>query len=310
MPPTVVCELLALPLEDRLKVSAWANRLTSAVGTISLLSMLPALLSMKRYMPQRLDIARKQGGEGRIAELARVESDGGQISRNEIVSMLFMLLFAGHETTTHLISGSVRELLLLPDLRDWLMEDWTRAEAAGEEFLRFVSPVQFTKPRFVRKNMELGGIALKKGDLIMPMLTAANLDPNTNRSQRSLISNGSRIGTWPLGRISTFASAINSLYRGSVRAKVVISAVAESSAGSGRHKDSLANSGRHAGSRSPADSCRRLVAGSIALFRNRFEQEQIRRSSRRFEEIVIVTPSVAFDGSKLLLAPPVMSILD
>ena len=131
-------------------------------------------------MGQQLNTAREQGGEGLIAELSRVERDGGEISRNEIVSMLFLLLFAGHETTTHLISGSVRELLLRPNRRDWLRGDWSRAESAIEEFLRFVSPVQFTKPRFVRRDMEFGGVALKKGELLMPMLTAANLDPHAN----------------------------------------------------------------------------------------------------------------------------------
>jgi cytochrome P450 len=42
--------------------------------------------------------------------------------------MLFLLLLAGHETTTHLISGFVRELLRNPGLRDWLEEDWSRAD--------------------------------------------------------------------------------------------------------------------------------------------------------------------------------------
>ena len=180
LPLSVICELLGLPLEDRPKFSAWAHRLTRASGPIGFLRMIPDLYAMKRYMAQRLDIAREQGGEGLIAELARVESEGGRISRDEMVSMLFLLLFAGHETTTHLISGSVRELLLSPDLRDWLKEDWSRAEPATEEFLRFVSPVQFTKPRVVRRDMEFGGIALRKGDRIMPMLTAANLDPDAN----------------------------------------------------------------------------------------------------------------------------------
>jgi cytochrome P450 len=180
LPLSVICELLGLPLEDRPKFSAWAHRLTRASGPIGFLRMIPDLYAMKRYMAQRLDIAREQGGEGLIAELARVESEGGRISRDEMVSMLFLLLFAGHETTTHLISGSVRELLLSPDLRDWLREDWSRAEPATEEFLRFVSPVQFTKPRVVRRDMEFGGIALRKGDRIMPMLTAANLDPHAN----------------------------------------------------------------------------------------------------------------------------------
>ena len=49
--------------------------------------------------------------------------------------MVFLLLFAGHETTTHLISGSVFELARNPELRDWLAEDWSRADLAIEEFL-------------------------------------------------------------------------------------------------------------------------------------------------------------------------------
>jgi cytochrome P450 len=109
-----------------------------------------------------------------------VEKEGGKISRNEMVAMVFLLLFAGHETTTHLISGSVHELLKNSGLRDWLEQDWNRASLAVEEFLRFITPVQFTKPRYVRKDIELGGVRLKKGDRIMPMLAAANLDPQAN----------------------------------------------------------------------------------------------------------------------------------
>src|SRR5260221_186707 len=95
-------------------------------------------------------------------------------------AMVFLLLFAGYETTTHLISGSVHELLKNPDLRDWLEEDWSRVDLAVEEFLRFVTPVQFTKPRYVRKDIELGGVRLRKGDRIMVMLAAANMDPQAN----------------------------------------------------------------------------------------------------------------------------------
>jgi len=135
---------------------------------------------MRRYLRRHLDAVRRQGGEGLIAEIVRVEKDGGQISPDEIVSMVFLLLFAGHETTTHLISGSVFELLKNPALRDWLREDWSRADLAVEEFLRFVTPVQFTKPRFVRRDIELDGVRLRKGDRIMAMLAAANMDPAAN----------------------------------------------------------------------------------------------------------------------------------
>jgi cytochrome P450 len=46
--------------------------------------------------------------------------------------------------------------------------------------LRFVSPVQFTKPRFVRRDIELDGVTLRKGDRVMAMLSAANMDPAAN----------------------------------------------------------------------------------------------------------------------------------
>ena len=180
LPLSVICELLGLPLEDRPKFNAWASGFTRLTGTIGLLSLIPNILAMRHYLEKQLKAVREDGGTGLIAELVRVEKEGEQISRDEMVAMVFLLLFAGHETTTHLISGSVYELLRNPALRDWLEEDWSRAGLAVEEFLRFISVVQFTKPRFVRKDIELGGIRLKRGEKIMPMLAAANLDPQAN----------------------------------------------------------------------------------------------------------------------------------
>jgi cytochrome P450 len=180
LPLSVICELLGLPRADRPRFIAWANSLTRLTGPLSFLRLLAGIGPMKRYLEGRLQAARERGGEGLIAELVRVEKEGGRISRQEMVAMVFLLLGAGSETTTHLISGSVYELIRAPRLRDWLREDPTRTDLAMEEFLRFVSPVQFTKPRFVRKDIELGGVRLKKGDRIMPMLAAANMDPKAN----------------------------------------------------------------------------------------------------------------------------------
>jgi cytochrome P450 PksS len=186
LPLSVICELLGLPLADRPKFTAWASGFTRFTGAIGFLRVIPNIFAMKRYMEKHLEAVREHGGEGLIAELVRVEKEGGRISRNEMVAMLFLLLFAGHETTTHLISGSVYELLKNPGLRDWLEEDWSRTDLAVEEFLRFVTPVQFTKPRLVRKDVELGGVRLKKGDKVMPMLAAANLDPRANERPEKL----------------------------------------------------------------------------------------------------------------------------
>jgi len=186
LPLSVICELLGLPPSDRPRFIAWANRAARLTNVISLLRMIRGLSQMKRYLEERLRLAREHGGEGLIAELVRVEMEGGRISANEMVSMVFLLLGAGSETTTHLISGSVYELLKNPTLRDWLADDWTRAGLAVEEFLRFVSPVQFSKPRFVRQDTEFGGVRLKKGDRIMAMVAAANMDPQANEHPEQL----------------------------------------------------------------------------------------------------------------------------
>jgi len=177
LPLAVISELLGLPVADRPRFIAWANKMSSLTNVVSFFRLLFAFRKMRAYLAQQLELARVQGGEGLIAELVQVEREGGQITPDEMVSMVFLLLAAGSETTTHLISGSVYELLKDPGLRDWLEEDWSRAGLAVEEFLRFVSPVQFSKPRYLRRDVELEGVRLKQGDRVMVMLAAANMDP-------------------------------------------------------------------------------------------------------------------------------------
>jgi len=182
LPLSVICELLGLPLADRPTFIAWAHSIARLANMFDFLRMIGGLSRMRRYLQGRLAHARTHGGEGLIAELVRVEAAGGRISGDEMVAMVFLLLGAGSETTTHLISGSVYELLRNPALRDWLAQDWNRLSLAVEEFLRFVSPVQFSKPRFVQRDMEIDGVRVKKGDRIMAMVVAANMDPQANEN--------------------------------------------------------------------------------------------------------------------------------
>lgn len=181
LPLSVICELLGLPAADRPKFMLWASNITGVRNTLGFVwRMMTGARAVKRYLESHLESVRASGGTGLIAELVKAEKEGARISREEVLATVFLLLFAGHETTTHLISGSVYELLRKPALRDWLKEDWQRVDLAVEEFLRFISPVQFSKPRFVRQDMELCSVRLKKGDRIMAMLVAANLDPAAN----------------------------------------------------------------------------------------------------------------------------------
>jgi cytochrome P450 PksS len=180
LPLSVISELLGLPAADRPRFLAWAKSIAGLAGVMDFLRAMRVVKIMRRYFEARLQIARQHGGEGLIAELVQVEAGGGRISADELISMLFLLLIAGSETTTHLISGAVFELLKDPSRRDWLAGDWSRAGLAVEEFLRFVAPVQFSKPRYVRHDVKVDGVSLKRGDRVMAMLVAANLDPDAN----------------------------------------------------------------------------------------------------------------------------------
>jgi cytochrome P450 len=186
LPLAVICELLGLPPADRPKFIAWANSMAHLTNAFGFLRLIGGLIRMRRYLAERLRLAREEGGEGLIAELVRVEKEGGRITPDEMVSMVFLLLGAGSETTTHLISGSVFELLKDTGRRDWLAADWSRASLAVEEFLRFVSPVQFSKPRYVRHDVDIEGVKLKKGDRVMAMIVAANLDAEANERPERL----------------------------------------------------------------------------------------------------------------------------
>jgi cytochrome P450 len=186
LPLSVICEVLGLPSADRSRFIAWAQTLTRLTGVVGFLRMLRGIGPMRRYLEGQLQRARETGGEGLIAELVRIAGEEGRISAEEMVAMVFLLLGAGSETTTHLISGAAYELTRAPGLRDWLEQDWSRANLAVEEFLRFVSPVQFTKPRFVDREVELAGVRLMRGDRIMAMLGAANMDPETHADPERL----------------------------------------------------------------------------------------------------------------------------
>src|SRR4029077_15272713 len=93
---------------------AWSNRVTRLTGMVSFLGLIAAIGPMKRYLEGSMHAARETGGAGLTAALVRVEKELGRISSQEMVAMVFLLLGAGSETTTHLISGSVFELLKNP----------------------------------------------------------------------------------------------------------------------------------------------------------------------------------------------------
>src|SRR5438270_3916011 len=137
----------------------------------------PSLFRLMGYCRRHFEECRRHPRPGLMTALVQAEQDGDQLSENELLAMAFLLLVAGHETTVHLIGGGVLALLEAPEQKARLLADWSLAPSAVEELLRFVSPVQIAKPRYVGRDLEFHGRPLRRGDIVVPMLAPANADP-------------------------------------------------------------------------------------------------------------------------------------
>jgi len=177
LPLTVICAILGLPEKDHDWFKGWLGKLTDTANIWAVLRAAPGVWRMVSYLRK---VSRPGGGahpDGLIAALRDARDAGDVLSEDELVSMVFLLFGAGQETTTHLLSGGIWALLTHPAERQRLRDDPGLMPMAVEECLRWVSPVQMTKPRFARTDMEWQGRAFRRGDMFAAFLSAANADP-------------------------------------------------------------------------------------------------------------------------------------
>ena len=178
LPLEVICELLGIPDQDRKIFSEWSRMMASIGGPLGLLRAMKPLKQMIAYVRAQIEECRRHPRAGVISELVRAEDEGEKLDENELVAMVLLLLVAGFETTTHLISDSVIALEQFPAQKAFLLADpAARMERSVEELARFTTPVQSTKPRYVSRDCIFFGQPLKRGDIIMAFLASANADP-------------------------------------------------------------------------------------------------------------------------------------
>lgn len=110
-----------------------------------------------------------------VGDMVRMQAEGDPISDHEIASVCYSLLFAGHETTTTLISNALRVLLSHPEQWRAVVDDPARIPAAVDEVLRY-SPSIVGWRRRALCDTEIGGVAIPKGSDILLLMGSANRD--------------------------------------------------------------------------------------------------------------------------------------
>jgi cytochrome P450 len=181
LPALVIMDMLGVPRADLDTLKRLSDEMALFIGS--------SRDSPEKY--QRAEAAtREMGGIFReliaarrkapradlLSELVQLEDEGDRLTEDELVATCVLLLFAGHETTTHHLANGLLALLRFPAELARLRSDPRLAAAAVEELLRYDGPIG-AQVRIVRQDHSLHGKRLRDGDRVFLMMNAANRDP-------------------------------------------------------------------------------------------------------------------------------------
>jgi cytochrome P450 PksS len=177
LPTTVIAEMLGVPVEDRHRFHRWSK----AVFLISasrwgIFKAIPSVWKFIRYIRKLLAARRAAPQDDLISAMVQAEEGGERLSEDELLAMVMLLLVAGHETTVNLIGNGTLALLEHPDQMERLRSDPALIKPAVEELLRFHSPVETATERFPREGMEVAGVRIPRGEMVLGVLASANRD--------------------------------------------------------------------------------------------------------------------------------------
>jgi len=177
LPATVVMLLLGVPLDDLERVKGWSDELAlfvgSSLGTADKYDRAERAARELRARFRELVADRRRAPRDDV--LSALAHEG--LSDDEVIATAVLLLFAGHETTTHLIANGVLLLMRHPEEHERLSRGECSAATAVEEILRF-EPPGAAMVRVAREAFELHGHRIARGARIFAMIMAANRDPD------------------------------------------------------------------------------------------------------------------------------------
>ncbi|WP_237479520.1 cytochrome P450 family protein [Lichenibacterium dinghuense] len=179
LPFTVIAELLGVPEAMRREFRARVRGVTATPESLAmrLAVWLPRLIGFVRFFERLVAYRRRVPDDALITALVSAEAEGDRLSPTELVGMVFILFFAGHETTVNLIGNGTLALFDAPGEMAALRADPSLTPAAIEELLRFTNPVEAVAMRYTREPVEIGGVAIPARATVMALISSANRDP-------------------------------------------------------------------------------------------------------------------------------------
>ncbi len=182
LPATVIAGMLGVPAAGRDQFKDWSAKIQRFLGSGDAhfpyaLEAQDSWLRMNAYFQAMLTERTRRPQDDLLSALAAAHDAGDTLNEGELVRTCGAMLIAGHETTTNLIASGTLALLAHPDQLRAVRGDCSLYAGAVEETLRYDSPFQ-SGLRTVTEDVELRGQLVRRGQLVYPMLGAANRDPS------------------------------------------------------------------------------------------------------------------------------------
>jgi cytochrome P450 len=176
LPINVISDMLGVPTGNRELIREWSDMLASGGEERRADKRRSSARAFADYLRQLIAEKRQHPQDDLISQLIQIEEAGDRLDEGELISMIALLIFAGHETTSNLIGIGTLMLLDHPQQMERLKQDPALIPLAVEELLRYNGPVLSPAPRFATTDVELAGQQIHKGDMVQVVLASANRD--------------------------------------------------------------------------------------------------------------------------------------
>lgn len=176
LPLTVIGRILGVPVQDNHKFHRWTKAFISAGTNHNLFVLIPSILGFMAYLKKLVKARRSHPQDDLITALVQAKEGSDQLSEDEILAMIILLLIAGHETTVNLIGSGTLALLEHPDQLAKLRNEPVLIKPAIEELLRFVCPVETATERYACEDITIAGTTIPRGELVLAAIGSANRD--------------------------------------------------------------------------------------------------------------------------------------
>ncbi len=177
IPTTVIAEMLGVDARDRHKFHRWSSSILSSTSSPrGNWLAIPNVFFFLRYLRKLIASRRTRPLDDLVTALVQAHASADRLSDDELVSMIFLLIIAGHETTVNLIASGMLALLQHPAQMQKLRDNPELIKPAVEELLRFTAPVETATERFTREDVTISGVTIPKGSLVLAAIASANRD--------------------------------------------------------------------------------------------------------------------------------------